>query len=110
MKEPLLERAAPWLAVLALLVLWEGLVRLLEVRSFILPAPTAVVASWWEFLGPIKMHAWQTFWTTMLGFGIAVAFGLVTGFVLGSSRVLYRRWRWCRSWWCGSASARCRPC
>lgn len=90
MKEPLLERAAPWLAVLALLVLWEGLVRLLEVRPFILPAPTAVVASWWEFLGPIKMHAWQTFWTTMLGFGIAVAFGLVAGFVLGSSRVLYK--------------------
>jgi NitT/TauT family transport system permease protein len=36
------------------------------------------------------MHAWQTFWTTMLGFGLAVVFGLVAGFVLGSSRVLYK--------------------
>lgn len=90
MKESAIERVAPWLAVVVLLVLWEGLVRLFEVRSFILPAPSAVVAAWWEFLGPIKMHAWQTFWTTMLGFGLAVGFGLVAGFVLGSSRVLYK--------------------
>jgi NitT/TauT family transport system permease protein len=90
MKDSTLERLAPWAAVLVLLILWEGLVRVFEVRPFILPTPTAVVASWWEFLGPIKMHAWQTFWTTMLGFGLAVVFGLVAGFVLGSSRVLYK--------------------
>jgi NitT/TauT family transport system permease protein len=90
MKDSTLERLAPWFAVLTLLILWEGLVRVFEVRPFILPTPTAVVASWWEFLGPIKMHAWQTFWTTMLGFGLAVVFGLVAGFVLGSSRVLYK--------------------
>ena len=86
----MVERAAPVMAVVAMLVLWEGLVRLFEVRPFILPTPSAVVASWWEYLGPIKMHAWQTFWTTMVGFAIAVAFGLVAGFTLGSSRVLYK--------------------
>jgi NitT/TauT family transport system permease protein len=47
-------------------------VRLFEVRPFILPTPSAVLASCWEFLGAIRMHAWQTFWTTMVGFALAL--------------------------------------
>jgi NitT/TauT family transport system permease protein len=90
MKDSTLERAAPWLALTVLIVLWEGLVRAFDVRPFILPTPSAVLASTWEFAAPIKMHAWQTFWTTMVGFALAVAFGLFAGFVLGSSRVLYK--------------------
>ena len=35
------------------------------------------------------MHAWRTFWTTMLGFGIAIVVGVLLGFLIGSSKVAY---------------------
>jgi NitT/TauT family transport system permease protein len=34
-------------------------------------------------------HAWRTFWTTMVGFGISIAVGVVLGFIIGSSRFAY---------------------
>ena len=85
-----LERLAPWLATLVLLLLWEGTVRAFNVSEFILPSPTSIAASMREYFPQIRMHAWQTFWTTMVGFALAVAVGLVAGFILGSSRFIYR--------------------
>lgn len=90
MKPSMLERWAPWLAVLFLLVVWEAICRGFNVSQFIFPAPTAVFQSLIQFAGPIRMHAWQTFWTTMVGFGIGVVVGLVLGLVVGSSRFMYR--------------------
>src|SRR5207248_2533834 len=34
-------------------------------------------------------HAMQTFWTTMAGFALGVAVGLLLGFLVGSSRLMY---------------------
>jgi NitT/TauT family transport system permease protein len=42
-----------------------------------------------QYFGPISAHAWQTFWTTMVGFGIGVLVGVALGFVVGSSRFMY---------------------
>jgi NitT/TauT family transport system permease protein len=33
--------------------------------------------------------AWDTFWVTMVGFGLAIAVGVLLGFLIGSSRVAY---------------------
>ena len=89
-KTPFVERYAAAIATGAVLVLWEGLVRLFGVSAFVLPAPSAVLAAFLEFVGPIRDHAFQTFWTTMVGFAIAVVVGLGLGFLLGSNRLLYK--------------------
>ena len=34
-------------------------------------------------------HAWRTYWVTMAGFGIAIVVGVLLGFVVGSSRLVY---------------------
>ena len=82
-------RLAPLLLLIAVLLLWEILCRALQVSEFIFPAPSAIIASLIEFSGVIAMHAWRTFWTTMVGFGIAIAVGVLLGFLIGSSRVAY---------------------
>ncbi|WP_254275822.1 ABC transporter permease [Halomonas sp. 3H] len=83
------ERLAPWVAVLALILVWEATVRLFEVPPFIFPSALATAQALVTFAGPIGMHSWQTFWTTMAGFGLGVAVGLVLGLIIGSSRFLY---------------------
>ncbi|HZH06993.1 MAG TPA: ABC transporter permease [Lautropia sp.] len=82
-------RLAPVLLLIAVLLVWEIICRALQVSEFIFPAPSAIIASLFEFSGVIAMHAWRTFWTTMVGFAIAIAVGVLLGFLIGSSRVAY---------------------
>ncbi len=84
-----LETWAPWLLLTAIVVVWQTIVSGFKVSEFIFPGPIAIVKSLFEYAGPIAGHAWQTFWTTMVGFGIGVAVGLMLGFIVGSSRFIY---------------------
>ena len=47
------------------------------------------MASLAEYGGVIAGHAWRTFWTTMVGFGLAIVVGVVLGMLMGSSRLAY---------------------
>lgn len=84
------ERVAPWVAVIVLVVAWEGIIRAFSVPEFLFPGPLATARALVDYAGPIAMHSWQTFWTTMAGFGIGVVVGLALGFIVGSSRFLYQ--------------------
>jgi len=80
---------APWIATLGLFVLWEVLCRLFALPEFILPTPSATMAALWEHLGAIWFNAYFTLWVTLLGFSLAVAFGLALGILIGASALMY---------------------
>src|SRR5437660_6471442 len=82
-------RVLPWVVIVALFVLWELVVRMFDIEQFVLPAPSAIFASGWQWRWPILDNAWQTFMTTAIGFFIAVAFGLLAGIAIGSSTMVY---------------------
>jgi NitT/TauT family transport system permease protein len=84
-----LEKTAPWILLVASLVLWQAVCSLFSVSEFVFPSPIQIVYSLFEFAGPITGHAWRTFWTTMVGFAISIAFGVLLGFLIGSSRLAY---------------------
>jgi NitT/TauT family transport system permease protein len=83
------ERLAPWIANLALFLLWEAACRLLAIPEFILPPPSAALAELWRMAGPIWFNAWFTLLTTLAGFALAVLFGLALGVLAGGSRLAY---------------------
>lgn len=85
-----LEAALPWLVTLAAFLLWEAGVRILGVAEFILPAPSAVAASMAKWWWPLLQNSGQTLFTTVVGFLLAVGFGLALGVAIGSSALLYR--------------------
>ena len=85
----LAERFAPWLLLLAILLLWQFICSVFKVSEFIFPSPVAIAESMVEFAGPIAGHAFRTFWVTMTGFGIAVVVGVLLGLAIGSSPFLY---------------------
>jgi NitT/TauT family transport system permease protein len=69
---------------------WEAAVRVFDVAEFVLPAPSAIFVSIWEWHTPILLNAAQTLMTSVLGFGIAVVVGVVLGAALGASTLIYR--------------------
>ena len=89
MQRKQLIRLMPWLVTIGLLVLWELVCRAFQVREFILPAPSVVAKSIWEYRQPLLQHSWATFVTTLLGFAIAIASGLLLGMAIGASSLVY---------------------
>ncbi len=73
-------------------VLWEAIVDVFAVPSFIAPAPSAVVAS---LRGGLASHLYlEHFWVTLgealLGFLIAAAMGIALGAVIAQFRIVER--------------------
>jgi len=75
-------------ASVGLFVVWELAVRLFKIPSFVLPAPSQAIGSLLPVWGVVMGHAWQTLWTTLAGFGIAVVTGVLLGAAVGTSRPL----------------------
>ena len=85
-----IETLSPWLFTIALFLLWEAACRILNVNSFVLPAPSVIFAAMAQYWWPLLRNSAVTLWTTLAGFGLAVVFGIVLGLVVGWSRTIYR--------------------
>jgi NitT/TauT family transport system permease protein len=85
-----IETLAPWLFTIGLFIVWELSCRLFNVSSIILPAPSEIFAAMARFYSPLLKNSFVTLWTTLAGFLMAVAFGLLLGLFVGWSRTIYR--------------------
>ena len=81
--------ASPWLFTVALFVFWEAACHAFNIPPFFLPPPSAIANAFVEFSGPIYRNSMYTLSTTMIGFALAVGFGLLLGLVVGWSRTIY---------------------
>lgn len=85
-----LEAIMPWAIIVAMFLAWEAVCVVFRIDTFVLPRPTEVIASIVGRAEALAFHALHTFYTTMLGFVLAVAGGVLLGALVGSSRLLYR--------------------
>ena len=81
---------APWIAGVSFFLLWELLCRGLDIDTFVLPTPSESLAALWQYWDAIWLNAGHTLYTTLVGFAIAVVFGLALGVAVGASPLLYR--------------------
>lgn len=88
-KPKTIERAMPWLVIAGFLVVWELVVLLFRIPVFILPAPHLIFATLWQWAPQIWDNSIQTLFTTVVGFLIAIVFGLLGGVLIGSSSIVY---------------------
>jgi len=89
MKTTLAIRLAPWLATAALFIVWEAACRIFNIPPFFLPPPTLVFKAVIEFWPALYKHSLFTLSSTLVGFAIAVGFGLLLGLAVGWSRAVY---------------------
>ncbi|MGI8393125.1 ABC transporter permease [Leucobacter sp. W1038] len=79
-------RQAPWIApvstLVILIVLWEVTVKLAEIPSFLLPAPSAVWNSLIENWDLLMRHAGVTLIETLIGFILSVLIGIALAVVM----------------------------
>ncbi|MGQ9700275.1 MAG: ABC transporter permease [Candidatus Bipolaricaulaceae bacterium] len=80
----------PALALVLFFLVWEGVVVVFRIPRFVLPAPSMVFLSLWQWGQIIAWHSGQTMYTTILGFGAAVLVGLLLGWAVGFSALLYK--------------------
>ena len=83
------ERWAPWLLLVTVLVLWQIICSAFAISEFIFPSPWRIWTQLLEYRTLIAGHAWRTYWVTMAGFGLAIVVGVLLGFLVGSSRLAY---------------------
>src|SRR3954447_10020068 len=89
MKTSVAVRLAPWLATIALFVVWEAVCRIFNIPVFFLPPPSLVFKAVFEFWPALYRHSLFTLSSTLVGFAMAVGFGLLLGLAVGWSRAIY---------------------
>ncbi|MBV8837391.1 MAG: ABC transporter permease [Alphaproteobacteria bacterium] len=89
MKSALAVRLAPWIATVALFLVWEAVVRVFNIPQFFLPPPSLVFKAIVDYWPALVRNSAFTLSTTLSGFGLAVGFGLLLGLAVGWSRAIY---------------------
>ena len=89
MKTSLSIRLAPWLATIALFVAWEAACRFFNIPTFFLPPPSLVFGAVVDYWPALYKHSLFTLSSTLVGFAMAVGFGLLLGLAVGWSRAIY---------------------
>lgn len=84
----LLRFLVPTLVGIGFLVLWEVLVRVNDVPSFVLPAPSAIWASFIANFASLMGSLWVTLWITILAFILAAIGGVGLAILFSQSRLV----------------------
>jgi ABC-type nitrate/sulfonate/bicarbonate transport system permease component len=80
----------PLLLVGAFLVAWELYARASGVSPFVLPPPTRVLGSLWDFRGEAVRHTLPTVGETVVGFGLSVAAGIAAAVAMDRTPIIRR--------------------
>ena len=82
-------KLSPWLFTIGLFIVWEAAVYIFKIPVFFLPPPTAIAQAFVDYSGPLARNSWITLQTTLIGFALAVGFGMLLGLLVGWSRAIY---------------------
>ena len=89
MNAQLRRRFASAALIIGFFVFWELACIAFGIRDIILPRPTQIVATLVQRMPAVWPHALQTLYTTLVGFGLGIAAGVVLGSLVGSSKLAY---------------------
>jgi NitT/TauT family transport system permease protein len=83
-------RALPWVVGVAFLLVWEGLVRGLDVPKFVLPPPSLILEALVDNLPMLLAAAWSTLEMTLLAFVASFVGGLALAILFVRSPLIER--------------------
>jgi NitT/TauT family transport system permease protein len=81
--------AMPWIAMAVFLLIWELVCVVFDLPEILLPRPTRVFEVFFQRLDILVAFCWDTLWTTVFGFLLAIAGGMVLGVLIGASPLIY---------------------
>lgn len=84
-----LRRAMPWIFMAVFLTIWEIACVAFAVEEIILPRPSRIFVVIVQRADILLDFCFDTLWTTLIGFAIAIVGGLILGLVIGASPFIY---------------------
>lgn len=75
--------------IVGVFVVWELVCLIFGISDLVLPRPSQIVRVLIQYAPAIWPHAYQTLYTTMIGFAFGVAIGLSLGVLIGSSKLAF---------------------
>ena len=89
MNSQLQRRIASAALIVGFFVFWELCCLAFGIKDIVLPRPTQIIFTLFSRMPAIWPHAVQTLYTTLVGFGLGILFGVAIGVMIGSSRLAY---------------------
>lgn len=86
---PRTQKFASAALIVGVFVFWELFCLIAGISELILPRPSRIIETFFQFAPAIAPHAWQTLYTTLVGFFFGVLIGLSLGVLIGSSKLAY---------------------
>ena len=78
------------LIVVGILIVWEAYVRIFDVQTWLLPAPSDIGTALYNDAGLLSKHTRATLSEIVVGFGLALVCGVALATAIGLSRTLER--------------------
>lgn len=76
LKKVFREKVYAWSLVIALLIVWEASVRIMDLPGYFLPAPTDIIRKIMGNIPLLAMNTWVTLYEVLLGFALGIAIGV----------------------------------
>ena len=83
------ERVSPWIVTILLIIVWDAAVYIFDVSRIIMPSASESFAAIYKYRVALWQNSMHTLLATLMGFGIAVAFGVTMGIAIGLWRPVY---------------------
>ena len=83
------ERASPWLVTIVLIIIWEAAVHVFNVSRIEMPSASESFYAIYEHRVGLWQNSITTLLATLMGFAIAVVFGVGMGIAIGLWRPVY---------------------
>lgn len=88
-RTPWVRHAMPWAALVLFFLAWELFCVVSGVEELILPRPSRVFEVMVAKHHAVTVYCLRTLWTTIIGFVLAIGFGLALGVLIGASPLVY---------------------
>lgn len=84
--EGIRKRVMPFVGIFVFLVIWQALVMIFELPSYLLPTPVEIVATSIDRLDLLLQHSWITAYEMLLGYGMAIVIAVPLAIAITSSK------------------------
>lgn len=81
-KKTILDISLPIIFSISLIVIWELIIKVLEIEKYIMPTPSDIIKALYENFGAMMPHIIATLFESVVGFGIAVLLALILAIIM----------------------------
>ena len=85
----ILDISLPIIFSISLIIIWELIIKVLEIEKYIMPAPSDIIKALYENFGAMMPHIIATLFESVVGFGIAILLAIIMDLLPMVKKAIY---------------------